>query len=235
MKNFSLLTFSLLLFLGSKSSVFCQIQPEDDYKIQTFKGYRCSTDGIIGFSYRRGYVIDVGKQQIWGFDITNIEHEKETRLVHPSTGNSFILGKALYFFTLRPEYGVRDRLFRRANKDGIEINWIWSIGPSIGILKPYYIQYQSLSNYQPFDPKVHDPQNLFWQNQDVLGSGGFFRGFSRIKLEPGIHGKLSFDLEWGNDFENLNSVEAGIMLDVYLHKILIIPQAENKSTYFSIF
>lgn len=228
--------FFLLLVLSTSfyKTVFSQIMPEDDYKKCRYWGIRLNTDGF-GFNYKKGRKIDIGKQELLGFDFSMVKHPKEERRVDPQTGSSYILGKALYLFAFRPDYCVRDRLFRRANKDGIEINWLWAGGPTMGILKPYFIQFKFPHNYEPFDPEKHDPFNLYDRNGNVVGGGAFFRGFNLIKIQPGAHAKIALDFEWGEDFDDINSVEVGATLDVYFTKILLIPQAENKMIFFSIY
>tara|TARA_B100001287_G_scaffold177665_1_gene149804 strand:- start:1568 stop:2287 length:720 start_codon:yes stop_codon:yes gene_type:complete len=161
-----------------------------------------------------------------GFELVNIKHPKENKYSSPlGYGRTFIWGKKNYLFSLRAQYGREAILFSKKDQQGIRINAQLAIGPSIGILMPYYIKYSrnNRMEIENFNSAIHTFTN-------VMGSASFFEGINELKIKPGLNIKAALNFEFGTR-KSSTAIEIGFLAEAYPKKIIIMPTAENYSVY----
>ena len=161
-----------------------------------------------------------------GFELVNIKHPKENKYSSPlGYGRTFIWGKKNYLFSLRAQYGREAILFSKKDQQGIRINAQLAIGPSIGILMPYYIKYSrnNRMEIENFNSAIHTFTN-------VMGSASFFEGINELKIKPGLNIKAALNFEFGTR-KSSTAIEIGFLTEAYPKKIIIMPTAENYSVY----
>lgn len=173
-----------------------------------------------------------GKQQFryLALELVNVKHPKELSSQNFVTGSRFTYGKQNYLFVLRPEYGRELMFFNRHSDEGISISGILAAGPSIGLEKPYVIQFQRRPGVivsEPYDPVKHAQTEL------IIGSGSFFQGFDKTKLVPGLHLKTALSFELSAFRDNMTGLEIGFIAEAFSRKIIIMPFAENRSFFTS--
>jgi hypothetical protein len=192
-----------------------------------------SNAGIIGgVIFRYSQPLTERMYQHYGLEIVNVKHPKEFR--HQTQGNSFIYGKTNYLIAIRPHYGREIVLFRKAPEEGVRINALAAVGPSIGLIKPYFIEL-AVSNTQTMI--VHyDPEDPSHDQSRILGSGGLLR-FNGSSLAAGLHAKLGLTFEFGNFRSSVTGFEVGAMAEVYNREIIIVkyPTAENRQFFSSVY
>lgn len=161
-----------------------------------------------------------------GFELVNIKHPKENKYSSPlGYGRTFIWGKKNYFFSFRAQYGREVVLFSKKDQQGIRINAQLAVGPSIGILMPYYIKY-SRNNRMEIENFNSATQTF----NNVMGSASFFEGINELKIRPGLNLKAALNFEFGTK-KSSTAIEIGFLADAYPKKIVIMPTADNYSVY----
>ena len=161
-----------------------------------------------------------------GFELVNIKHPKENNYSSPlGYGRTFIWGKKNYFFSFRAQYGREVILFSKKDQQGIRINAQLAVGPSIGILMPYYIKY-SRNNRMEIENFNSATQTF----NNVMGSASFFEGINELKIRPGLNLKAALNFEFGTK-KSSKAIEIGFLADAYPKKIVIMPTADNYSVY----
>jgi hypothetical protein len=183
-------------------------------------------------------------------ELGELKHHKEyrTNLDRSSaTGRisrSFIFGKQNNFFVLRGGIGQKRYFSEKAKTKGVAVGISYKGGPSLGLLKPYYLELLSTENNPgPFVSTVSakyskDIHDEFLDPWNIFGASNWTRGFDEIKLVPGLHGQFAVHFDWGAFDEYLKAVEAGVMLDVYLRKVPIMvetPNVENRPFFLNLF
>lgn len=173
------------------------------------------------------------KTTYYHFGLGEIRHPKEFRQsfdfslpAASTTSRSFIYGKQNNLFVLRAGYGVKRYFTEKARKKGVSVGMSYEFGPSLGILKPYYLQLifvesgnqPSLRN-QKFTPETADN---FLNISSIFGSAGLAEGFSELSFIPGGQAKVAVHFDWGAFDEYVKAVEAGIMVDFYLKRVPIM-------------
>ena len=205
---------------------------ENEYSSETVFGVNLNTNGglIGGIMFRHAREVGVKRGRYFniGTELVVVKHPNEIRTANQYTGNVYILGKKNYLFALRPHVGYEFLLFTKGKEDGIQVDAIINAGPTIGLIKPYYIQYDDGTRVSlvPYDPQLYDPAK-----GGIVGSGGFFRGFGEMRIMPGIHFKSGLSFEFGSFGSGVSGLEAGVMMEAYPKRIELLDISPNYSTY----
>jgi len=195
-----------------------------DYTSETIWGInKNSASGLIGgFIFRISRSLKPNHYRTIGVELINVKHPAESRVIS-STGNYFIVGKTNHLFAIRGQYGRDIVLFKKAPQQGVQITATGSVGPSIGLEAPYYIEYNQFIK-EPYDPAVHRTEN-------ITGSGFIFQGLFQSNVVIGLNLRAGLSFEFGTFKSNVSGFEIGALLDAYARKINMIPESDNYAVW----
>lgn len=207
--------------------------------------FRLHTNGFaLGMNY--GKLKTYYKTNIWQFELVHLKHPREylDRIEFApgrpgGSANSFTYGKQNSFFALHAGYGQKYYFSGKAKKQGVAVGMSYAVGPSLGIIKPYYLElFIDNGNATVAQPYSEANANIFLQPYSIAGGAGFGYGFDDLSIVPGGHAKAALHLDWGAFDEVVRAVEVGIMIDVYAKEIPIMLTEDNKpyfvNLYFSV-
>jgi hypothetical protein len=163
----------------------------------------------------------------FNLEIVSVNHYRENTANVNGNGGGFVYGKQNYLFAIRPQYGREINLFRKSSEGGVNINGILAGGPTIGLLKPYYLQVsygRGITRDEVFDPAG---------KQNIIGSGGFFDGLGEAKFVPGINLKAALNFELDAFRQSNISLEIGFLAEAYTQKVNIMAFSENRNLFTS--
>ncbi|MBL3657050.1 hypothetical protein [Fulvivirga sediminis] len=222
------LLFILILFTPFWG--FSQSLEADNYESEFIWGVNKNTAGglIGGLVARKSKRLSDRMYQSYGLELMNVKHERELRITSNQGGGQFIYGKSNYLYAIRLQYGRELVLFRKAPEQGVEIKAIGAIGPSIGLLTPYYISYyndQGNSNlsYAPYTPDVDISK--------IYGSGRIFQGLFESQVRIGANLKAGLSFELGSQKSHVTGFEVGFLLDAYAGEVELMPAYDNSSVF----
>lgn len=217
----------VLVFASLKTTA--QRLGDKDYETELVWGITKNTaSGLIGgFIVKQAKKIRPGVYRVLGGEIVNIKHPNEVRLNSIITGNFFIWAKEIYLYSIRGQYGREYILFRKAPKQGIQINAMIAGGPSIGIKAPYYIEITGGGLQSLKVPYISGKYNF----DQILGTGSLFQGLFESRIVIGANLKSSLAFEFGTLKSNVTGIELGFLVDAYVQKVEIVPAASNKAVY----
>jgi hypothetical protein len=227
-----------VVFIGFFAFCFngvAQTQDSYDYTSEFTWGINKNTYGglIGGFVFKKARKINDRMLETFGLEIMNVKHPQEVRQNSQTTGNFFIYGKNNYLYAFRFQYGRDFILFKKAPQQGVEIKAVTAIGPSIGILAPYYVEVRGQSEYQTireqYDPKKHKTAT------EIYGPGRLFEGLGESDLKIGGNVKAAINFELGTTKSQVTGFEAGFLLDAYAGKIEMVPTARNYNVFPTLF
>lgn len=230
------LKFILVLLLISIHS-FSWAQREDagnyEYDKEYLIGANKNTNGglIGGFIFKAGTRIDDTQFSFWAVELSNVKSPKEIRY-NTVLGNSYIFGKSNYLYSIRPQYGREIILFKKAPNQGVQVSALAAVGPSFGLIAPYYIEYavnRIETVREQYDPEIH--QSRF----NILGTGRLFEGLGKSKFALGANLKAALSFEFGVFRSNVTGLELGYMLEGFTKEIPLIPTAENRQLFQSVY
>jgi hypothetical protein len=212
--------------------VAAQTRDSYDYSREFIWGInKNSSSGIIGgIVFKRSRKITDYVLETYGLEVINVKHPQEVRKSSTS-GNFFIYGKSNYLFALRTQYGRDIILFQKAPQQGVEIKAVLAIGPTLGIVCPYFIT-------RGLDGTIreqYNPNNADHEFGKITGSAGFFYGLGNSKLQLGGNLKAALNFETGVLKSQVTGFEVGFLLDAYTKEIVMVPSSNNKSIYPTIF
>lgn len=216
--RYILLISFALLYLHTACAQSTFIPDKYHYDKEYTYGLNVNTNsGVLGgFIFKYAKFIKPAMYHALSVEIVSIKHPKELKRPSTNTGNTYIPNKQNFFFVLRPQYGREFILFKKNQRDDIQIDFIFSGGPALGILKPYYILYDL--NEDPDSTNIksvaYDPDRNR-NEQYIHGSGGFLNGFDKAKFKLGANLKISFSVEFSSYKNKVSGIEAGFLLEAY--------------------
>jgi hypothetical protein len=156
-----------------------------------------------------------GEKQYEGlyFELVNIKDPKEYR-IRTIDNKSFIPYKTHYLFSFRPSYVRELVLFRKAAEEGIFINLLGGIGPSLAMRKKYFVYYDETKNgdwvSRPYEPEL----DLSYISQN----GPFTDGLGDMAFGAGIHGRVALAFEYGQLKSSVLGLEVGLLAEKFATK-----------------
>jgi len=224
-----ILAFFLVLFTFLVNGTFAQ--SAQNFESELVWGVNKNTNGGLIGGVMAKYTRPRGERwnEFFGLELSNVKHPKEVRF-RTFIGNSYIWGKQNYLYSVRPNYGREYVLFKKAQQQGVQVSALGAIGPSLGVVAPYYIEValDAVSSARvPFDPNVHVNQS------NLLGTGRMLQGITESQLELGAHVRLGLNFEFGAFRSNVTGIEIGVMHEAFQNEIIIIPTASNRSQFTS--
>lgn len=223
-----LCTIFLVLYLPAVSAQSKLKLGKYHYDKEYTYGVNFNTNGRIpgGFTFKYAIFIKPSIYHSFFLEFVNVKHSKEFKKPLQTTGNTYVKNKQNFFFVIRPQYGREFILFKKIYKDDFQIDFICSFGPSIGILKPYYILYDLNESIDPENQNIQSiPFNPNQAEEYIYGSGGFggfVNGFDQSKFKLGANLKTSISVEFGDYKNKVIGIETGFLLETYPDEIIII-------------
>jgi hypothetical protein len=213
--------------------------------------YNRETSFNMKMTTNRGYAlgIEIGrlrtyyKTTFYHLGIGEIKHPKEQRQsANPSVSRSFrpyVFGKQNNFFLVRGGWGVKRYFTEKAKQKGVAMGMSYSFGPTIGILKPYYLALAREGDFgrERITHEQYSKQNesIFLDNTRIKGASPFTRGFGDLSLLPGGNASIALHMDWGAFDEFIKALEIGLMVDAFPKAVPILVSAQNSPLFFNFF
>ncbi len=243
MKNRFRLLFLLMATL-IPMSIFAQVNPNEYVEEKPVLMKNEATGGLNfhtgswGLQFRRSFNQTGYKKLMFEADFIGMKHPKEIKSINQAFDNarSYVYGKLNTFNILRMGAGQQFTIFSKAERNGVEIRFLYSGGLSLGILKPVYLNIlKPTGNIGEFDvvTEKYDPEQHYIDN--IYGRAPFTEGLDQLFFRPGAYVKAGFNFEYAPIFEDVKALEIGAALDVYPQEIPIMAFAENNQFFLSFY
>ncbi|HWC52137.1 MAG TPA: hypothetical protein VG676_01035 [Chitinophagaceae bacterium] len=202
------------------------------YSNQSIFGIQLRTNGYGGF-YEFGKMRTPRKTTIYRIDINETKSQKEEKLPNGGVffGNPFIYGKINHFYPVTLGIGQQYILGQKGNKNGVAVSAIYTAGVALGLLRPYYLQVRTMTGNDT-TIKYTQSDSLLFLGPNIIGGGGFGKGWSEIKVRPGGFVKAALRFDYGRFNEVVSGIEAGVSLEFYAQKIQIMLYQKDKRLFF---
>ncbi len=163
--------------------------------------------------------------KLWQFEFGEKKNPKEVKSTNtqldPYSGDKptpFIYGKINNFYTFKIGYGFRKMIAGKPDPGTVSIHWVGAGGLAVGLLKPYYIN--AIVNNSPETLKYSDSNSsAFLSQTNIVGSAGFSKGLSEIKVIPGLQAKTGLHFDFSTNRKTVLAVETGINGELYTQKV----------------
>jgi len=174
------------------------------------------------------------RTEYWHFGIGELKHHREYKNRDGITGGnnigrnsrSYIYGKQNSLYAVRLGYGIKRYYSEKARKKGLAIGVSYEGGPTLGVLKPYYLEINrtELGGTAQLSTEKYngDNANLFLNTDRIFGAAPAINGFSEVKVKPGIHLMGAIHFDWGAFDEYVKAIEIGIAADIFFAELPIL-------------
>lgn len=237
------LLLSLLLVLAFAQDNRAQQTIYDEARVpfrrEMYGGALLHGDGW-GIHFHHAKYRTATDRRLLSVELVGMRHPKEVKSFNPYYEDSrgYFYGKLNTFTILRPTYGRKIQVTDKIRRSGVEINWIWGIGPSIGLLKPVYLEIGKPDNIpyesyaiERYDPAVHNVQNIY-------GRASWLNGLGELRPYLGGFGRTAMNFEYSGRTTGIKAIETGIAIDAYPVEVPIMAQFEgvtNKRFFFQFY
>lgn len=189
------------------------------YKKHTVFGAKLTNDGYGGFM-EIGRAQSVRKGLLFQLDISERKHAKEEKQQSGFfNSNPIIFGKINYFYPVK--LGVQQQLLfgNKGNKNGVSVSGNFGGGLSLGILRAYQIEVDK--NGDRASVIYESADSALWLNALNLNPDPptLFKGWSHIKMNPGLYAKAALRFDYGKYNEMVNALEVGVTGEFYSKKV----------------
>ena len=196
----------------------------------------------IGMEFGRLQTYD--KTKYYHVSIGEIKHPKEYRQsADPSVSRSFrpyVFGKQNNLLVIRAGWGMKHYFSEKAKQKGVAIGMSYSFGPSLGLLKPYYLALRYTADGAGNSRILHQKYSeenaaVFLDNTRILGASPFTRGLGKFGFRPGANATVALHLDWGAFDDFVKALELGLMIDAFAQKVPILVSSQNDRLFFNFF
>lgn len=205
------------------------------YKNERSFGVFLNSNGLGG-DYSFLERINARNHRIYQVEFLVLRHPKEIKITNSYYNNkSFVFGKTNNFYEIKGQWGKQTEVYRKNDASGISVKYFYSIGPTIGILKPIYyeilyttgVPWDVYTKIEKFTPSVHQT--------NIYGKASFFEGIGEISIIPGASAKFGFNFEYSKDNKKINALEIGVGADIFPKNIPIMAIETNQFFYLNLF
>jgi len=118
----------------------------------------------------------------------SIKHSRETKIQNSRYVNPkpYVYGKLNGATTIRLSYSMSKQIGQRMTSKP-SVFWGFSAGPSLGILKPYYIGYQSNAPESNSPALVPQSAETIANQDSIYGPAPWTLGTDELSFKPGLH------------------------------------------------
>ncbi len=215
------------------------------YNRETTFNLRLATNRSFGLGMEWGKLRTYNKTKTLSLGISEMKSPKEQRQnAAPSVRRSsrpFVYGKKNSLFVLRSGWGAKRYFSEKAKQKGVAVGISYSLGPMLGLLKPYYLALNypetgSLSGRLLLQKYSEKNEAIFLDNSKILGAAPFTKGLSELSVLPGGTASIAYHMDWGAFDEMVKALEIGLTVDVFARKAPIFVSAEqNQQVFFNFF
>jgi len=214
------------------------------YNSETAFNLKLTTNRSFAPGLEFGRLRTYYKTTYYHISIGELKHPKEHRQSAEPRGSRsfrpFVYGKQNNLFMLRGGWGVKRYFSEKAKQKGVAMGVSYAFGPSLGLLKPYYLALCREGTNLGICRVAHekyseDNAGIFLDNTKILGASPFTRGFSEMSFLPGGNASIALHMDWGAFDEFVKALEIGLMLDVFAKEAPILVSEENSPFFFNFF
>lgn len=190
-----------------------------------------------------GRLITYDKTKYYHFSFGEIKHPKEFRQSADPSSRAFrpyVFGKQNNLFVLRGGWGAKRYFSEKAKQKGVAVGMSYSFGPSLGLLKPYYLALRYTADGASSSRILHERYSeanagTFLDNTRIQGASAFTRGLGELGFRPGANASIALHLDWGAFDDFIKALEIGIMADAFAQKVPILVSEQNDRLFLNFF
>lgn len=201
------------------------------YRKHFLFGVKLVSDGY-GIFFEKGYAKSVRRAMLYQVEISERKHQKEEKQSNPLASTApLIYGKLNYFYPVKLGVQLQYLLGNKSNKNGVAVTGNIGGGIALGLLRAYEVEVDKAGErtYVRYD----SPDSLLFINGPYYGGPSLGRGWSHLKLTPGIYVKPALRFDYGRYNDLVSAVEVGLTAEFYSKKIPQMLYNKQRQLFFN--
>lgn len=232
MKNIFFL-FSFLLIINS---LYSQEVKEPNFRNNqlTYSG-GLSTRGLWGESrFRFGQ-----NETKWvvGLEFSTLQSMREIRIkswyMQQRIGTRYVFDKMNRFGVIAPTFGISRDIFPQGYYNKINVRVDASMGPALGLLRPYYVEVDFGTTFSDVKSVPYDPTNPNIYYERIMGETPFYRYLSPKKGLLGLSLRANALIDFSRYKKSMNGVQLGLNVDAFPKAVQIMATQKNNAVFVS--
>ena len=192
-------------------------------------GAKLINDGY-GIFFEIGRAKSVKNATLFQLELSERKHPKEEKLSNFNYyATPFIFGKQNFFYPVKLGVQQQTLFGNKTNKNGVSVTYNYGGGISLGLLRPYYVQSGS-NGYIKYESA---DSSTFLDPGSITAGPGFSKGWSDIKVTPGLYAKTALRFDYGSYNEMISAIEVGISGEYYSKGIPLMVHLDQKKFFFT--
>lgn len=163
----------------------------------------------FGGGFQHGRTPDLYNKHFWEVQFMVNKHPKSIRSISALYDNvrPIRYGQLYSLFFLQAGYGYQRTLHLKPYWGGVQVSYVLSAGPVLGIGIPNYVEVLNyntgFSEIVRYDPEKHNLNN-------ILGGARLINGISQTIFRPGFYAKTGLVFDFAKSDYKLRALEIGI-------------------------
>lgn len=224
-----------------KNRINALIRQEEEgipsFSTQSIFSLKSSHDGY-GLLYEKGRSKTVYSTSIFQIEFSEKRHAKEQKQSTSAFssggfsffGRPFVYGKENIFYQLKAGAGKQIMIGGKGNKNGVAVYGTLIGGFSAGLMRPYYIEFNTPTGAQPIKYDGNN-KNVFLNADRIIGGTGLQKGWNEMKFNPGAYAKAGLRFDWARFNQQVSAIEFGFGFDFYSKKVVQMVGLEGRSFF----
>lgn len=227
---------SISIFLLIINTLHSQEVKESNFKNNQFTySAGLSTRGMWGETrFRFGQ-----NENKWvvGFEYNSVQSMRETRIkswyMQQRIGSRYIFDKLNRFAVLAPTFGISRDIFPQGYYNKINVRVDASLGPAIGLLRPYYVEVDFGTTLSDVKSVPYDPTNSQIYYERIMGETPFYKYLSPKKGVLGLSIRANTIIDFSRYKKSMNGVQLGLNIDAFPKAVQIMATQKNTAVFVS--
>lgn len=221
--------------LPSAQSQITAVKNKGYYRTHDAGGVFMHSRGL-GIEYQHGWRTSGFSNRILSLELMTLRHPKEYKISRSGAQNSrgYFYGKINSAGLFRASFGWQKVLFDKEVKRGVRVSYFALFGPSLGIVKPVYVEIipstgdGNRSQLVRYNTTVHN-------QGDVMGRAPVLYKINTTRFIPGGHARFVLNFEYASDDSNIKAIQVGSNFDTFLRQIPIMEGTYNTRFHLTFF
>jgi hypothetical protein len=245
--------FILAVLLMGAAPLMGQSTQTNKSQLPTSKGiiYNHELAYNIKLATNRGFTIGIEKGRLRSYDRTTYYHLSLGQLFHPrevrqgadpqTRYRPYVFGKQNHVFVLRGGWGTKRYFSEKAKTKGVAMGVSYSAGPTLGLLKPYYLVLRYPIPDNPgraitrFERYSDENAEAFLNNSFIVGAAPFGQGMRELRPIPGGNASIALHMDWGAYDDRVKAFAIGMMVDVFAAPVPMLIGDNNTPIFINFF
>ncbi len=174
------------------------------------------------------------KEFLFSADISSFKNKREQKIesvYKNQNGKDFIFDKKNYFYSLSAKAGFAWKIAGLSHFNMIEARCFVQLGPSLGFLKPYYVEIAVPITQTQADviPEKYDASKFSYY--DIVGEADYFLGMDEISIVPGFSATAGMIFDFDGQAEFIKAIKISANADCYPSQPEILDTQINRKYF----